>query len=251
MGKNYNKIQMKSKWDNLKEEWKRWKTLIYSETGLGWDDKKKTIAAIDKWWNDKIKDDYRFKPFRMKGIHPDFDMLLAKMFSSIVATRGITWNPGQGLRIEEDVDATQPNIADVDVSADEILESEGCENVVEQNATQTRKRVMRTSTRQARGKKEKRMTPQQQLGNQIERMVSAVEGRSNSTCQPDYEFGPYKDLMQLVDSIPEIVQDEKLYFFAIKHFKEKKDNWQVFMSLNSDALKVKYLKFEMEELSNI
>ena len=54
-GKKYDKNQMKSKWDNLKEEWKRWRTLVYNETGLGWDSRKKTIDTSDEWWEKKIQ----------------------------------------------------------------------------------------------------------------------------------------------------------------------------------------------------
>ena len=39
-GKKYDKSQMKSKWDNLKEEWKRWRILVLKEIGLGWEPKK-------------------------------------------------------------------------------------------------------------------------------------------------------------------------------------------------------------------
>jgi len=54
-GKKYDKNKMKSKWDNLKEEWKKWKQLVQKETGLGWDPRKKTIDASDEWWERKIQ----------------------------------------------------------------------------------------------------------------------------------------------------------------------------------------------------
>jgi len=46
---------MKNKWYNLKEEWKIWMSLLYNETGLGWDLTKKTIDASDEWWESKIQ----------------------------------------------------------------------------------------------------------------------------------------------------------------------------------------------------
>ncbi|KAK8933224.1 hypothetical protein KSP39_PZI016002 [Platanthera zijinensis] len=54
-GKNYDRLQMKNKWDHLKREWKIWKELKHGETGLGWDQEKKTIAASEEWWEEKLK----------------------------------------------------------------------------------------------------------------------------------------------------------------------------------------------------
>ncbi|XP_030473357.2 L10-interacting MYB domain-containing protein-like [Syzygium oleosum] len=248
-GRKYDKNQMKSKWDNLKEEWKRWRTLVYNETGLGWDSRKKTVDASDEWWEKKIQANPKLKTFRTKGIHPDLAALLDRMFRETVANGGITWTPGQGLRIDEDlVEVTQPSIGDGVGSNDENLESQADETV-EPIGTQSHKRAAHTSMRQARGKKEKRLTTAQQLGTQISRLCSAVEQRSAAAAssQANEGYGPYKDLIDMLDTIPEIVQDEKLYFFAISHFKKKKDNRQVFMSLKGDALKVKYLKYEFEQ----
>ncbi|KAL3726343.1 hypothetical protein ACJRO7_031262 [Eucalyptus globulus] len=243
-GKKYDKIKMKSKWDNLKEEWKRWRTLVYSETGLGWDPRKKTIYASDEWWESKIQANPKVKVFRTKGIPLDLEVLLDRMFRDTVATGGITWNPAQGLCVDENIDATQTNIDDAIGSTDDNLECDA------------RKRVAQTSTRETRGKKAKNLSSAQLLGSQINRLCSAVESRSanrsaDAIASRAYEeFGPYKDLISMLDAIPEIVQDEKLYFFAIKHFKDKVDNRQVFMSLSTDALRVKYLKFEIEELNH-
>ncbi|XP_039155810.1 L10-interacting MYB domain-containing protein-like [Eucalyptus grandis] len=245
-GKKYDKIKMKSKWDNFKEEWKRWRTLVYSETGLGWDPRKKTIYASDEWWESKIQANPKVKVFRTKGIPPDLEVLLDRMFT------GITWNHAQGLCVDENIDATQPNIDDAIGSTDDNLECDVGEYIDEPIQTQARKRVAQTSTRETRGKKAKNLSPAQLLRSQINRLCSAVESRSaDAIASRAYEeFGPYKDLISMLDAIPEIVQDEKLYFFAIKHFKDKVDNRQVFMSLSTDALRVKYLKFEMEELNH-
>lgn len=89
-GNRYDKNQMKSKWDNLKEEYKRWRKLLLNETVLGWDARKKTIDADDEWWERKIKEDPKFKIFRMKGVHPDLEVLLDKMFRGTVVTGSVT-----------------------------------------------------------------------------------------------------------------------------------------------------------------
>ena len=54
-GKTYDKVQLKNKWDSLKNDWKLWKQLIGKETGLGWKNQKRTIDASDEWWDKKLE----------------------------------------------------------------------------------------------------------------------------------------------------------------------------------------------------
>jgi len=44
------KVQIKNKWDKLKEDFKAWKKQMLRQTGTGWDPIKKTIAMDDEWW---------------------------------------------------------------------------------------------------------------------------------------------------------------------------------------------------------
>jgi len=86
----------------------------------------------------------------MKGIHPDLEVKLDMMFRDTVATGGITWNPTQGLRVDNDVETTQPGIDDVVGSTNENFEDHVDETFVEPIGTQTRKRAIQTSKMQAR-----------------------------------------------------------------------------------------------------
>ena len=54
-GLDYDKDQLKNRWDILKTDWKVWEKLKSLDTGLGWDAKKGTIDAIDDWWDLKLK----------------------------------------------------------------------------------------------------------------------------------------------------------------------------------------------------
>lgn len=54
-GNNYDKTQLKNKWDGLKTEWKLWKELVGKETGLGWNPSKGTVDAPAEWWHNKIQ----------------------------------------------------------------------------------------------------------------------------------------------------------------------------------------------------
>ena len=46
-------MKYKHKWDGLKKNWVLWNKLKGSETGLGWDAAKGTIAATE-WWERKL-----------------------------------------------------------------------------------------------------------------------------------------------------------------------------------------------------
>ena len=54
-GLNYDKDQLKSRWDVLKVDWRMWEQLKSHDTGLGWDAVKGTIDASDDWWDRKLK----------------------------------------------------------------------------------------------------------------------------------------------------------------------------------------------------
>ena len=54
-GLNYDKDQLKSRWDVLKIDWRVWEKLKNLDAGLGWDVVKRTIDASDDWWDQKLK----------------------------------------------------------------------------------------------------------------------------------------------------------------------------------------------------
>jgi len=62
------KVQIKNKWDKLKEDFKAWKKLMLRQTGTGWDPIKKTIAMDDEWWK-KARAVSWFKNFAIFVFH--------------------------------------------------------------------------------------------------------------------------------------------------------------------------------------
>ena len=54
-GQNYDREQLKSRWDVLKGDWRVWEQLRNLDTGLGGDAVKGTILATDDWWSRKLK----------------------------------------------------------------------------------------------------------------------------------------------------------------------------------------------------
>ncbi|XP_030941923.1 L10-interacting MYB domain-containing protein-like [Quercus lobata] len=55
-GLNYDKDQLKSRWNVLKVDWRVWEQLKSHDTGLSWNAVKGTIDASDDWWDRKLKD---------------------------------------------------------------------------------------------------------------------------------------------------------------------------------------------------
>ncbi|KAL4606879.1 hypothetical protein ACB092_09G135500 [Castanea dentata] len=91
IGQNYDKDQLKSRWDVLKGDWRGWEKLRNLDTGLGWDAVKGTIAAPDYWWDLKLKELPKDKKFREKG--PQNLEQLEIMFRDVAATRVADWTP--------------------------------------------------------------------------------------------------------------------------------------------------------------
>uniref|UniRef100_A0A6N2L7S9 Myb/SANT-like domain-containing protein n=1 Tax=Salix viminalis TaxID=40686 RepID=A0A6N2L7S9_SALVM len=50
----FQRDQFKNKWDSCKKNWRLWNKLI-GETGVGWSNELKTIAASDEWWRARIQ----------------------------------------------------------------------------------------------------------------------------------------------------------------------------------------------------
>ncbi|KAK3198189.1 hypothetical protein Dsin_021604 [Dipteronia sinensis] len=79
-GRDYDKKQLKNKWDSLKTDWKLWSSLMHKETGIGWDPAKKTVDAPPEWWQSKIKMNVEYRKFRDVGISHDMMDMYDKMF---------------------------------------------------------------------------------------------------------------------------------------------------------------------------
>ncbi|XP_066361851.1 L10-interacting MYB domain-containing protein-like [Miscanthus floridulus] len=85
------KVQIKNKWDKLKEDFKTWKKLMLRQTGTGWDPIKKTIAMDDEWWKKARADIPGYGKFKKKGLENEDD--LAKCFADITTIGIDHWSP--------------------------------------------------------------------------------------------------------------------------------------------------------------
>ncbi|KAL2504456.1 hypothetical protein Adt_20077 [Abeliophyllum distichum] len=67
-GRSYNKKQMRNHWDSIKLEWCLFKDLMRGQSEIGWDEARKTIVADDKWWEERIQVNEKFKRFRNRDL---------------------------------------------------------------------------------------------------------------------------------------------------------------------------------------
>ncbi|KAK9989421.1 hypothetical protein SO802_029660 [Lithocarpus litseifolius] len=90
-GLNYDKDQLKSRWDVLKGDWRVWEKLKSLDTCLGCDAVKGAIDANDDWWDWKLKELPKATKFRQNG--PQNLEQLDRMFRDVAATGVATWTP--------------------------------------------------------------------------------------------------------------------------------------------------------------
>ncbi|KAL1175355.1 hypothetical protein V6Z11_A04G083300 [Gossypium hirsutum] len=90
-GKVFSQKQLKNRWDALKKEWKAWKKLKGEDIGLQWNPIKRTVDALDDWWESRLKVVPEAQKFRTLGIDSEFKGKLDQMFKGIVATGDKAW----------------------------------------------------------------------------------------------------------------------------------------------------------------
>ncbi|XP_020592742.1 L10-interacting MYB domain-containing protein-like [Phalaenopsis equestris] len=88
-GREYDRLQMKNKWDQLKKDWKFWKDLKRGSTGLCWDPIKRTIDVSKEWWCPQQK------KYKTCGIEPDLEEKLDIMFGGVVAIEKYACTPSE------------------------------------------------------------------------------------------------------------------------------------------------------------
>ncbi|XLU78078.1 hypothetical protein S245_001499, partial [Arachis hypogaea] len=143
-GKEYNRKQLRNKWDQLKVDWKNWKQLKGNETGLGWDSAKKTIDASEEWWAKKLAVIPKAKKFRKEGIHPDFEATLDRMFQRTAATGEDAWTPSSGIvpsSIEKDTQLEDSEDSDIEPESSVINIKRKRENFTNANTYKKAKKV--------------------------------------------------------------------------------------------------------------
>ncbi|KAJ8449883.1 hypothetical protein Cgig2_029245 [Carnegiea gigantea] len=112
----------KYKYDTMKNDWRLWKQLKTSETGLGWNPVTGKIEALDEWWLKKIEENKKFHKFRSKGVDPFLEEKWDQLFGDSYATEKNVYTPS--------MEPSQPIILEND-EEDESSKDDG--NGVEEN----------------------------------------------------------------------------------------------------------------------
>ncbi|XP_020586357.1 L10-interacting MYB domain-containing protein-like [Phalaenopsis equestris] len=98
-GREYDRLQLKNKWDQLKKDWKLWSDLKRGSTGLGWDPVNRTIEASEEWWQERLF--LRLRSSDWLGLNqnwktePEFEGKLKMMFGGVVAKGKFSAAPSQ------------------------------------------------------------------------------------------------------------------------------------------------------------
>lgn len=112
----------KYKYDTMKNDWRLWKQLKTSKTGLGWNPIAAKIEASDEWWLKKIEENKKFHKFRSKGVDPFLEEKWDQLFGDSYAMGKNAYTPS--------MEPSQPIILEND-EEDESSEDDG--NGVEEN----------------------------------------------------------------------------------------------------------------------
>ncbi|KAK2653345.1 hypothetical protein Ddye_013201, partial [Dipteronia dyeriana] len=98
-GKEYNKVQLKSRWDALKSDWKLWRDLAGKEIDLGWNAKLKTIDVSEEWWHRKLQVHHNATKIRKEGIDPTMMEKIDRMFMNTITTGTMLRLPHPGFSL--------------------------------------------------------------------------------------------------------------------------------------------------------
>ncbi|KAK8930648.1 hypothetical protein KSP39_PZI016459 [Platanthera zijinensis] len=214
---------MESKWDHLKNDWKLWKKLKHGETSFGWDPKKRTIAASDEWWAEKIK--VISKKFRFDGIAPELEEKLDIMFSQIVATKEESRAPSIGC-LPSDVE----HIAAGEDNTGENMKVQRCgPKKMGGNAL--------TNIGNAPTSLNKRRKMGKNKGLVFSYMTELHESALAVKNPPVISI---KKTVELISDIPDIRSNLDLYYFAVNYIRDK-NNREIFTSIPED-LRVWWIK---------
>ncbi|XP_020596149.1 L10-interacting MYB domain-containing protein-like [Phalaenopsis equestris] len=258
-GRDYDRLQLKNKWDLLKKEWKLWKDLKKDLDGFGWNPKRKTIDASDEWWKTKLEEFPSAKKFRYNGIDPEMEEKLDKMFM----TAELPW--------PRNSDSLPPVVTDEDhedfdecESTKSLPEDVKLVNEIRQSYSGSKRASQPSSNGKATRSKmacpksgmagaasagvsqmfQDQMLKAQTLQKQIQQLVDAATLRSKATAALNKSF-TITEAVRVLDSIEELEEDDELYGFSIDLLMQRESR-ELFLALKTDK-KVWYLRREFEK----
>ena len=184
--------------------------------------------------------------FRTRGIEPEFEEKLNRMFTNTVATGVFSWTPASGQMPCEPDKTTNEMISPVE----QLDSSESSDAPIGREMSQDpkKKRPIESDEGQRKFKKGKgrdKVGGAAKLSQQIDRLVTVVETISTGssiaqTKGPDYSMPRF---IEVLDSLPGLESGSELYFFAI-HLCSDTIKRESFLTLKRPELRLNWLKFE-------
>ncbi|XP_057426611.1 L10-interacting MYB domain-containing protein-like [Lotus japonicus] len=119
-GRNYDKVKLKNRYDNLRRDWRIWYQICGKETGLGWDHVRHTFDAPDEWWERKIMENPDYEKYREKGLPFAHDLTI--LYRDVVATGEHAWAPSSGVLpngVQDANDGYRPSLENLGPSREE------------------------------------------------------------------------------------------------------------------------------------
>ncbi|KAK0574054.1 hypothetical protein LWI29_017640 [Acer saccharum] len=240
-GKDYDKRQLKNKWDSLKNDWKLWSSLLHKETGIGWDPTKKTVDAPPEWWQSKIEMNGEYRKFRDVGISPDMMDMYDKMFKGSTAVGNCVMIPSSTILLEETVGYSEHDVMTVDKENEK-------DSQVDQDKGKKRTSDESEINRVVGGLKGKKgkLGGAAKLSKQIDRLVQVVESRSTATPMQRTSIA---EVMEIVATLPGAEKGSKLWWFATELFcsQEKRE---MFSIMTDPDLKLQFLILNQKKGEN-
>ncbi|XP_020575268.1 L10-interacting MYB domain-containing protein-like [Phalaenopsis equestris] len=193
-GREYDRLQMKNKWDQLKKDWKIWKDLKRGSTGLGWDPIKRTIDASEEWWAERLAVVPAAKKYKTCGIEPELEEKLDQMFGGVVATGKYACAPS-----ETGFGETQDNVA-VSLSDDSPeFPSAGPTEIQSTN----------------RSKRSRFESKKKGGAATIRNQISCLMDSSNDAPHKVQKTS-INEVVAILEQDPSIAADDELYYFAVE-----------------------------------
>lgn len=187
-----------------------------------------------------MQDNKEYAKLRKKGIHPDFEEKLDRMFKGTSATGMYAYIPGASPPLPE-----SPNQGENQQNLEESSNSE--------DTSHPTKRRKGNAVGKGKGvvTKPGRVGGAALLAQKIDRMCEAIESRSTASSMINKSVETsdgtsIKEVMKVVSSLPGAEQGTKMFFFASRLFLNKEKR-EMFCCMEGPHMKLEYLKFEMAE----
>ncbi|PRQ50042.1 hypothetical protein RchiOBHm_Chr2g0128681 [Rosa chinensis] len=178
---------------------------------------------------------------KKKGITPEFEVKLDKMFMGIAATGKHAYAPSSTLPIPRSPEQGGN------------LEGSGDSEDNDQPKTTLPKRKRNERAEKGKGQipKKEKVGGAAYLAKQIDRMCESVDSRSTTTSMINtgvQEGGgtSIKEVMKDVTSLPGVEQGSRLWFFTTRLFLSSEKR-EMYCTMDDPNLKLEWLKFEMNE----